>query len=54
MAKWLLTASVDAVDIDYTTIIESDGEPDFWTCYHISQAAGCEWWTVDAVDADND
>ena len=52
MAKWLLTASVDAVDIDYETTIESDGEPDFWTCYHIAQAAGCAWWTVDAVDAD--
>ena len=49
MIKWLLTASADAINIDYETIITSDGEPDFWTCYEIAQAAGCEWWIVENV-----
>ena len=31
MKKWILTCSVDAVEIDYEEIITSDTEPDFWT-----------------------
>lgn len=47
MKKWILTCSVDAVEIDYEEIITSDTEPDFWTCDEIAQAHGCDFWTVD-------
>lgn len=47
MKKWLLTCSIDAVDIDYEEIITSDTEPDFWTCSDIAQEHGCDFWTVD-------
>jgi len=47
MKKWILTCSIDAVDIDYEEIITSDTEPDFWTCSEIAQAHGCDFWTVD-------
>ena len=47
MKKWILTCSIDAVDIDYEEIITSDTEPDFWTCDEIAQEHGCDFWTVD-------
>ena len=47
MKKWILTCSIDAIDIDYEEIITSDTEPDFWTCSEIAQAHGCDFWTVD-------
>ena len=49
MKKWELTASIDAVDIDYSEIIESETEPDFWTCEEIANAHGCEWWSIEEV-----
>lgn len=49
MKKWELTASVDAVDIDYSEIIESEKEPDFWTCEEIANAHGCEWWSIEEI-----
>ena len=50
MKKWLLTCSIDAIDIDYETIIESNTEPDFWTCYEIAENHGCSWFLLDAID----
>lgn len=44
--KWLLTCSVDAVDVDYEQIIDSDEEPGYWECDEIAQAHGCDWWSV--------
>ena len=46
MKEWLLTCSIDAVDIDYETVIESEKEPDFWTCENIAREHGCEWWVL--------
>lgn len=47
MKKWLLTCSVDAVDIDYDEIIESESEPDFWTCNNIADEHSCSWWIIE-------
>lgn len=47
MKKWILTASIDGVAIDYDTIIESENEPDFWECYEIAEKHGCDFFTVD-------
>ena len=47
MRKWLLTCSIDAVDVDYETVIESETEPDWWTCESIAREYGCEWWTLE-------
>lgn len=50
MKKWLLTCSIDAVDIDYETVIESEKEPDFWTCENIAREHGCDWWTLEECE----
>lgn len=49
MKNWRLTASRDGVWIDFKTIIESETEPDFWTCYDIAAAHGCDYFTVSEV-----
>lgn len=46
MKKWILTASKDAIEIDFECIIESDEEPGFWECTEIAQEHGCDWWTI--------
>ena len=46
MKKWLLTCSVDAVDVDFETVLFSEEEPSFWTCNDIAQTNGCDFWTV--------
>lgn len=49
MKKWLFTASVDGVSIDFETIIKSDKEPDFWTCYKIAENHNCIFWTIEEI-----
>lgn len=49
MKKWRLTCSIDAVDIDYETVIESESEPGFWECHNIAEEHGCEWWSLDEI-----
>ena len=46
MKKWLLTCSIDAVNIDFETVLFSEEEPGFWTCNDIAQANGCDFWTI--------
>ena len=46
MKKWLLTCSIDAIGIDFETVLFSEEEPRFWTCEEIAQANGCDFWTV--------
>ena len=47
MKKWFLICSIDAIDIDYETVIESEKEPDWWTCENIAREHGCDWWTLE-------
>ncbi len=49
MNKWLLTASIDGVDIDFETVIESEKEPDFWTCYDLADEHGCLLWSLEPI-----
>ena len=46
MKKWLLTCSIDAIGIDFETVLFSEEEPGFLTCEEIAQANGCDFWTV--------
>ena len=46
MKKWLLTCSIDAVDINFETVLFSEEEPGFWTCEEIAQANCCDFWTI--------
>lgn len=46
MKKWLLTCSIDAVCVDFETVLFSEEEPWFWTCDEIAQANGCDFWTI--------
>lgn len=50
MKKWILTCSIDAVDIDYEEIIESDTEPSFWECYNKAQEHSCDWWSIEEME----
>jgi len=44
--RWILTCSVDGIDIDFETILFSESEPGFWTCYDIATANGCDFFTI--------
>ena len=48
--KWLLTASKDGINVDFETIIASETEPDFWTCYEIADAHDCTLWSVEQIE----
>lgn len=50
MKNWRITCSVDAIDIDYETIIQSENEPDWLVCNDIASQHGCEWWIVDEIE----
>ena len=50
MKKWYFTASIDAVDIDYQTVIYAKYEPDFWRLYDLAKRHGCEFWTLEDED----
>ena len=49
MKKWRLAACRNGEWIDFETIIESETEPDFWTCYDIAAAHGCDYFIVSEV-----
>ena len=49
MEKWNLVCSIDAINIDYETTIESEREPDFWTCNNIAEEHGCKWLSIEEV-----
>lgn len=53
MRKWLFTASTDAIDIDYETIIYAKEEPNFWKLYNLAERHGCEWWSVEEINEEN-
>jgi hypothetical protein len=46
MKQYTLTCSTDGINIDYETTIESETEPNFWDCYHIARAQGCEFFSL--------
>lgn len=54
MKKWILTASSDAVNIDFETVIKSRKEPDFWTCYDIATANGCEYFYLTEAETEQE
>lgn len=49
MRKWFLKCSVDCSQVDYEEVIESEKEPDIWTCTHIAEEHGCKWWSLEEV-----
>ena len=49
MKQWLLTASIDGINVDYDEIIECEIEPGFWTCYAIAEEHGCEFFTINEL-----
>lgn len=52
MRKWELICSIDSVDIDYRTVIESENEPDYWYCVSIAKSHGCEWWMIEEIESE--
>lgn len=48
--KWLLECSIDAIMVDYSEVLESDGEPGYWVCQEIAEANGCAFWTVSEIE----
>lgn len=47
--RWLLTMSIDAINIDAEEVIESETEPGFWECVEIARKHGCEWWALERM-----
>lgn len=47
MRKYHFTASTDGNNIDYETVLFAMAEPDFWTCYELAAAHGCNFFTVE-------
>lgn len=46
MKKWLLTCSIDGNLVDFQTVLFSENEPDFWTCFDIANANNCDYFTI--------
>lgn len=47
MKKWTLTASRTGEYIDFECVILAEFEPDFWTCYNIAAANGCDFFSIE-------
>ena len=50
--QWILTASIDGNMVDYEEIIESENEPDFWTCYNIAYDHGCDFFSIEELETE--
>lgn len=50
MRRFVFDASVDGVDIDYTTIIYSKYEPNWWWFENLAQRHGCTIWSYYEID----
>ena len=46
MKIFFLVCSSDGIGIDYETQIQAEREPDFWTCYEIATAHGCDFFYI--------
>lgn len=49
---YFLSASVDAVNIDFECLMYSDGEPGFWDCNDLAADHGCDFWSIDKMSMD--
>lgn len=49
MKTFLLTCSIDGINIDYETTINAEQEPSFWDCYEIATVHGCELWSLSEI-----
>lgn len=50
MKAWYLDCSTDADLVDWSTVIYSEEEPDFWTCYNLAEDHDCPWFTISEED----
>lgn len=46
MDTYLITASVDGVDIDFEKEFKSDSKPDYYTIYDLCMEYGCPFFHV--------
>ena len=46
METYLITASIDGVDIDFEKKFKSDGKPDYYTIYDLCMEHGCPFFHV--------
>jgi hypothetical protein len=46
MNKYILMCSVDGINVDYETELQTETEPDFWDCQTIAEANGCDFWSL--------
>lgn len=50
MARWIIDCSIDGNLVDYSEIVESEIEPEFWEQYEIAEKHNCEWFTCDKLE----
>lgn len=50
MRRFVFDASVDGTDVDYTTIIYSKKEHNWWWFENLAQRHGCTLWSYYEID----
>ena len=50
MENYLVTASVDGVDIDFETELQSKTKPNYWDIYDLCMEHNCPFFYVDKLD----
>lgn len=50
MENYLITASVDGVNIDFETELQSKTKPDFWNIYDLCIEHNCPFFYVSKLD----
>ena len=50
MKHYNLICSKDEINVDFEMVIESETEPDYWTCYNIAEKHNCPYFYLDELD----
>lgn len=50
MKKWEIVCSIDGDLVDYSEIVESETEPEFWEQFEIAEKHDCEWFTCNELE----
>lgn len=50
MEKYLITASIDGVDVDFETELQSENEPNYYEVYDLCIEHGCPLFYVNLLE----
>jgi hypothetical protein len=52
MKTYELICSKDAIGIDYSEIVHSDVEPEYWDCVEIADKHSCNYFCLNEINFD--